>query len=971
MAIALTCGGLVLLPTNPAAAQEDYTKDDDYEIGSLFNKSGAAMADQEWKKALFYLDRIISEYEEGSASEFGPKFGVMHYRRGFCLSRDGKFDEAIAAFETCINKYGNKPDTPAEKFNPLIPNAMLECAAVTQRTGDFEGALVWYEKFKDNIKDAEPGSYSPAFLFIEMGTCYVKTGEMEKGLELIDRAFSEPKFRASSKDLFRAFLSLVDGWNEAAANAPVETQKTIHAFIDKYGDKLRPSAYDKSRFSFNPRLVEAARAASENKMHTAALRLYSMVASSSDIVEDLEARAAGFGGANAQLQAAIDEQTASASDPKGLDMVTLFGIANAYQQLGNFRAGFGVYDYLENRFPTSEHRPDILFGALQCASAINADASALYFGEDLLENHPDYEHRDKAIGLMVTKLFFSGQYERALEVSTRMRDTIAPESPQREVVDFVYAGSLFYLQRYDESLPEVTAFIEKYPESPYYETMRRLDSLGPVILQDWAAAGPKLDKFLEDFPESEMTADVLVDRAITHYSLSEYDPTLKVVQILRTEHAASPNLDRALNLAGDVHFSREDNEKAEEAYLKAREASTRHGNEDPNAHAVAQLVNVANLQEKYDDVLAYYEEFFSKHEGNLRESGVAVGSVPALQSKDRMSEAYTTLEKVIARAANSESAAESDALERALTSYCEFYGQEKGGAALDKQLLNFPTHGMPKPPLLKAWLLMSQIDTYEDEAYKGQIEKVDAKKKVAYQELAAFDKSILPPYILVKVGRQLRTLGAPLQATPWFEEVLARGESEHSGLADLGIAQIYASTGDAAKETEAIAKFKEVMTKYPGESYEEEAALGLADLQYQKGQWQNAAASYQVVFANKKWSRDRARVAYNMGDAYEKSGDRKMALASYMNFFGPPYQSVLKYSAPARVKAATLQWDAGKKEDGYTLIQDTATRMWRNRGSEDDKGDDITKAMRLYKEWQAALGKPADEAREEGITWPE
>lgn len=934
---------------------EDYTKDEDYNIGSLFNKSTEAMASEEWKKAIFYLDRIISEYgDEASVAEIGPKFGVMHYRRGFSLARMEDFEAALEAYRTCMEQFPNKPDTPPAQKNPLVANAILESAAIKQRLGKFDEAVELYEAFQARAAEAPEGSFSKAFFFIEAGTCYVKTGEMEKGMKIIEQAFDQARgIGATGKDLFRGFLSLVEGWTEAPDD-PKAVEKAAHAFIDKYGSSLEVSAYDKSRFNFNPRLIEAARKSSVAGMHTLALRFYSMVATSSDVLEDLEARAAAYGGATSKLQAAIDEEKEKLKDPEGIDLVALFGIANTYQQLGNYRAGFGVYDYLEYAYPGTKHRADILFGAFQCAAVVGDDATAVAYGDDLLTEFPQYENRDKAIGLFVTKLFFAGDYAQALERAVEMRADVKEGSKEKEIVDFVIPGSLFYLGRYAESIPELTVFIEKYPNSPYIETVRRLDGLGSVIEQDWETAATKLDSFIEDYPDSKMIGDVLVDRAVTHYSLNQYDETLEVVQTLRVDHAGSENIDRALNLAGDVHYSREDYPKSEEAYVKAREAAQRRQHDDPHAHATAQLVAVCSTQEKWEDAAKYYDEFFARHEGNRREAQVVVGGMDALREVGRIGDGLVNLEKVIVRTANSEAAAEGDDLERAMGSYVTYFGEEKGAAELEKRLYEFPAHGMPIPPLLKAWLMMSRIDVYEDPGNKEAFPSVDAKSKVAYGELAGFDKSILPPYILVKVGRQLRKKSDPIQAVPWFEEVQKRGQGEYTGVAELGMAQIIASSGVAEKEQEALAMFDKVIEAYPGEKYEEEAMVDKAHLLFKREDWNNAALIYQKIFENKRWKKDRELVVFNMALAFENAGNAEMALNAYTAFFAPPYESKLDYSAEARLKAAELQFARGNKEKAFSLIRITVYKMHKLAGHP-VAGQHIKKAFQLYQDWKPQM----------------
>ena len=64
--------------------------------------------------------------------DFGPAFGVMHYRYGFCLKNLKRFDDALAAYEKCYREGQNAKDTPKDKLNSVWELSLLEMGVIKQ-----------------------------------------------------------------------------------------------------------------------------------------------------------------------------------------------------------------------------------------------------------------------------------------------------------------------------------------------------------------------------------------------------------------------------------------------------------------------------------------------------------------------------------------------------------------------------------------------------------------------------------------------------------------------------------------------------------------------------------------------------------------------------------------------------------------------------------------------------------------------
>lgn len=940
-------------------------QDEDINIQTLFEKAGSLMEESNWEGALVPLERIMKEYGPSGYTDFGPAFGVMHYRYGFCLKNLKRLEDALKAYETCYTQGINTKDTPKDKMNPVWELSLLEMGIIKQALGRYEDAIKNYEAFAR--QPAPAGTYDDAAFRVQVASCYSKAGMPDKAKALLDQLISGAAGLSPRADgVFRAFLSLLDSWTAKEA-AHAETQKEAHAFIDANGGRLKLTPFDMSRFDFNARLLGLARAASENDQQTLAIRLLSLMSSSSDILYDLQGRALRYQGRVPELlKKEIEKYTALIQDDDSIDWIALLTLAGCYERLGNFPAGYAIYTHGVTAAPKSTHRPMMLFGAMRTALATGQQELSKSLGEQFRKEFPQHEYAGNVNTLLLENVFFSKQYEQALELAGNIRKPLPPDSKDRDLTDFVIGASLFNLGRTEEAQKELASHAERFPQSKFKEASRYFEASSLVRLKKWAEAGPKLDAFDKDFPESEYIGFALLDRATTHFQLAEYKKCLEVVADLEKRRPDLPDLDRALAMRGDSHLMLNANEEAETAYLKARELGEAAEGDAHKAivgRVLVQLVRVANALKKPKDVISYYDEYVAKYIGGFYDAEVIVGSIEPLKEAKRGKEALEALEKVIVRLGSGDSGT---GIEEAIGSYTQNYLEIVGPEELLERLTNFvPKDGVKINNTLRAWLDMAKIDLLENDSYKDKFPKRAAQIQVAYEELQKFNKDELSSYILVKVGRDLAERGQDQEALKWFKAVMDRGQSEHYPLALMGKARVLAKAGEAGSFQEAVSAFDQVIRELKDKpEYVEEAMIDKSRIYFNRKQWQEAADSLLAMTKEKAFTRTRAEVFYRLGKCYENLNDDDKALEAYTPFVGPPLENVVQYSAEARVRAAEIQMKKGNDDKAFRLIKDTVSRMYK-LASHAEAGPFIAKAKDYYKTLRKKLNVP--EHPDEGL----
>lgn len=940
--------------------------DDEFNIQSLFQKAGDYMEEGQWEQALVPLEKIIKEFGPSGYQDFGPAFGVMWYRYGFCLKNLKRFEEALAAYEKCYKEGANPPNTPKEKLNPVWELSLLEMGVIKQVLGKYAEAVKDYEAFA--AKPAPPGSYDDAAFRIQAATAYSKAGQPDRAKALLDQLFAGVGGVKPKPDgMFRAMMSLMESWTTAGVATP-ESERQAHEFLDANRERLSLAAYDLARFEFNNRLLALARMASESHQHTLAIRLIGMMATASDVVRDLRQRAVRYQGKVPDLLTQeIQKYSQQADADDGLDWIAALTLADCYEKLGNFAAGHAIYTHGLVAAPKSPHRPVFLFGAMRCSLALGQSDLAESLGAQFRKEYPKHDFGSHVNTLMVENLFQSRQFEEALRVAGEIRSTLPEDAKERDLTGFVIGASLFNLGRAAEAQSELAAHAQRFPQSQFAEPARYFEAATFVRLKDWKNAGAKLDEFIKSFPKSSYLGYAMLDRATCHFQLGEFQKCLEATDELMKQLPEFGDLDRAVAMRGDAHLMLNNVEQAGAAYVKAKELgeAAGEGHEPVVARVLVQLARVATTLKKPGEVVGYYDAYMRKYKGGQYDAEIIIGSLEPLKAANRGREAMDELQQVIVRFGAAETPT---GLEEAIGSFTANAIEILGPEALLERLEKFVPEGAQANNALKAWLLMARVDLLENEAHKDKFPKRAAQIQVAMEELAKFNRDELATYIVVQVARHLAAKNSPDSdklALEWFQSVLDRGPSDHYPLALMGRARVLARSGDEGIFKDSIAAFDSVIRELKNKpEYVEEAMLDKGRLYFSKKMWKEAADVFAAMTQDNRFTRSRPEVYHSLGRAYEELGKLDEALEAYTPFVAPPLENYVDYSAEARLRATEIQIKKGNKEKAFRLVKDTVSRMYKF----DDHpkgGPHVVKAKALYKQLRTELNKPIEP--DEGI----
>jgi tetratricopeptide (TPR) repeat protein len=925
LGIALAAGALTAPPAM-AQLQED--------AQTLNSRALTSMQESKWEEALQMLTRCVELYDKNALTLFGPQFGVTWYRKGICELKLKRWDDAAKSFETCYRKYPNKGEQVEGGGNLYNKRALLRWGEAAQGAENYEEAIRMFKKFLEE-RDKTRDNFDPGSYYINLSICHSKINKIPEGIEHLETAIKNKlRFRTPEAGIVAAFQALV------AAVIEKRDEKSLLAFIDKNRAEIVIEPFEMEIYS---RLfLKLAGDAIGADMEASAIALYQLVPSTDVMIEDLKSRITRIGsrpGVQERTRTLVKktletsrenlEKQRREGDPN--EVIQLGATAFVHEKHGNTRGAFAAYEQLELFYNKAKKREDNLYNLVRTSSIIGEVMSTESYGSLFLKTYPDSKHVPAVRRMMLTSLFYEGEYETCITVANEMLPKLSEGTKEHDICLHVLGGSYYYTGQYDKAQPLLDQHVEKYPKSQFEQAALYFQASNLSRLQFWAKAATLLDAFFEKHSDPSKNIYYsfgLFDRANCHYAEEENEAALEKLERLEKEFPNVEILDMAFNLKGNVLQSGGKRDEAEGYYKKALELAERRENDVVAGESLFYLI--AMLGEKtvgktpnprVKDAVPFADKFWKEHGiDSPYKTQVAVSQVHALNAVDRGEEALNRLRDVIAEMAVNP---DSRGLEEAINSYTDVYLEKHSVDELKEHYYNFPKIRSDNKAAL-ALLRIAIIGVAESELKKAgedkaKRDKAEALIGVLFRELKTdFDPKDLSNYILVRTGDFLREkTGAPRQALPYYDEAISRQDQSFRFAALFGRASVMAE-GSKEEKTKAIEDLKRVFADSTEKPEKERALYGILQAQMSSSDWPAAEATakqYLSKEGGQSFTRFAPEVGLALAKTYHERGDINNALANYVRVWGGQ-TGLIRISAPAMKAWMELSWQRNSPGGG-------------------------------------------------------
>lgn len=967
-------GGVAELHTNAVTAMSEARR--------LGMPEGAA----KWNEALGYLREATNTYDDRAPQLYGPKFGWFWYFRGTCELRLGKFEEAIESFKTCYEKYSNE-GVEAGEANVFNKKALLKWGEAAQGQEDWETAITQYKKFlAERNPDNKNDNFEKGAFYINMAICHFKAGKIAGGTENLQIAIK-------NKNIFPTPPAAIMAGFQAFAETAIakKDEEAMLDFLKKNRADVTFQPWEAAPFS--PIFMQLAAAAMGEELKQIAFELYALVPGSLEVNDSLRTsvrRLGGFprevaDGASIYLLPNLEKQlTMSAErEKKGQrpEVTALAATAFIHEKEGNVRGAYVAYRMLEELYSDAprDKRENYLYQLIRTSSIVGRVLETEQQGQKFLKLFPGSQYEESVRSLMLTGLFFDGEYELCITVATTELPKLEKNTKQHDICLHVLGGSYFYTGQFQKALPFLEQHLEEYPESDFKIASEYFHASNYAQLQVWGTAAELLDKFLNKYPNPKENAYIpfaMYDRANCHFAEGELDESLAILNKLESEFPDASNRELVFNLKGNVLQNLGNDEEAVSYYERALALAERKQNDLVSGEALFYLVallgqekngNAAN--EEMALALPYYDKFWEKYGSESPyKAQVAVAGLPALEEAGRIEEGLDRLQAVISQLAKIPGAF---GLEEAINSFTKFYLMSHTEEELKDLYYDFPDI-RNEDRAAQALLRIALITVFENKSKQAEKEdddgtagKANAMITVLFRDLKSdFELKTLSNFILVSVGDYLRErTSSPKEAIPYYEEVLSRRDQSYRFPASFGLADVYALSDSDADLEKAVTSLLDVSENSQDRKQQEKALYRAIEVLAKMGKWEEAKErAKDFLKPEKNFNTSAPFVSLVLGRAYQQLGETENAIATFGGTYAS-YTGLIAVSAPSLKNYMELLWTRNKpKTDtqpsdrqfaykaGATYIQQTAAIRNNPKVPEEERAlwDEVQELVRKY-----------------------
>lgn len=885
---------------------------------------------------------------------FGGYFGSAYYYQGRSeLSLASSFARAGGAENSAKSKefyakakesFGNcySINSTESKKNKQQKMALLYKGQACQALGEFRDAIDLYEKF---LKErAKTDKFSVGMYHVNLAVCnfQLPNPELKSGMAAFETAL---KNRERWKINDTAILNAFQAFSQAVITA--KSESSMVDFLNQNRAVLTLKPYQ--MVEFTPFFQKLASEAVKADMVEAGCNLLALVPSTETAIAEAEGISEQIknlpvskfqNGSDvidkARLERALSTLNERVSSGEPPEVMALGVMAVVNEKNGYLRGAYAVYDQLERYYKKSKKRESNLFNLFRIGANLGRNAESEVNGRTFLKNFANSENAETVRVLILSNIFQSGDYEKAKATASEWLDEVPKDSLQHDVCLHVLAASSFYLGDYELAVPYLEEHCNSYPESKFAPTSNYLRASSFSQLQQWDEAAKYLTDFIGKFADPEKNIYLpyaLFDLANVYFMKQDFDNAIVYLGRVEKEFPSSNIVGAAFNLKGNILQSQESEDQAFDYFKKSLQMAKNNGSAGDEAESLFYLISLLGDKgvakaagAKQEDVLPYFDSFWSKYKNTPYLVQVSVSASEALAAAGRYEVLLEALKHSISAGAKSKN---SLALVSAIENYSIYFieNETKNGVsevdAAEKLRLvyyKFPdvdandarTQAMLRVALIGAYEATYQhAVTAKDE---GLMSKTKGRITATFKDLKAnYPVASLSDFVLIKIGDYLRTKSAaPRQALPYYEELVVRKKGEYLLDAEFGVADVLGVAGSAEEVVKAIDLLTNIEGSNPdNKEISSKAKSRIVKIYAKQQSWDKVIVSGREYLANyRKDKEQKLGVQQLLAQAYDKTNSYNDCIAINMGIFGSNTTN-WQVSVPAISRATELMWDHG------------------------------------------------------------
>lgn len=590
-----------------------------------------------------------------------------------------------------------------------------------------------------------------------------------------------------------------------------------------------------------------------------------------------------------------------------------------------------AFETIVNDYKEFPQRDKCMYGLIMVNAALKRFQEARDLCQEFVENFPDSEQVGQ-IGELRGMIAY--QNRQLAEAERSFADAERGPKADKERLRFLRGSVLFEMQRLDDARMAYELLLQDFPDTLYKDDALYRIALTYFYQNDSKSVTKALNKYIKENPKGQYVVDARYRLAFIDFQGGDRDDALEELLSIVKDAPNDQNIGQVHALLGDIYNQKADYETATVHFAAAVDKAK---SDDVLNYSMDQLTDLYVGANKWKELAEMWQRYYNTHKDNEDLSLKAILWISRALIKDSKTEEAKKLlaehiKTRIAQPANQQvegliqqlvsisapkrraravSTAGADGKTPAAEPEISFEQVEK---QLEEQLTppQAAMNGTAQMRILfaKTWLAKTMRLPDKAERFFNIIIEVAKPED-------------LSPMLLATVGDSARRKGDLEKANGCY--IRLRDffkDSEYADGAPVGLAEIAYEKGEYDK---ALELFK-AASEYQGSSRILEATQGIAKTQFKLKKYDDAKKLFEQIANTKEWRGEPTANALRMlGEIEAAQGKHEAAIAYFQRVF-IAHQKWKSEMAKAYLLSAKSFNVLGKREEAKKTLQEMIAR---------------------------------------------
>ena len=298
---------------------------------------------------------------------------------------------------------------------------------------------------------------------------------------------------------------------------------------------------------------------------------------------------------------------------KDYDASVYYLLGQCFYELQRNYESFVAFQKVYNDFKTYPDRDLALFGMIVNTAALKQPSKSVKFCERYIADYPDGGRITQVTDMYGTLIYQSGDIDGAIKAFRRARDA---KGADKERLSFMLGNILFEAQRFEDARLELQALLKEFKGSAFRDDSEYRIALTYFFENKSKEAVKAFDTYISNNPKGQYIVDAKYRKAFITYQSANTNQggniqtAIDILEQLVKDAPADVSIGQVWVLLGDIYNSKQESDKAKDAYRNGFKSAH---SEDVLMYSLDNLTTLLTGDNQWPEVREVWSTVYSTH----------------------------------------------------------------------------------------------------------------------------------------------------------------------------------------------------------------------------------------------------------------------------------------------------------------------------------------------------------------------